>query len=67
MNLERAKTEAAKLLINIPVGAELDITKCEHDIWLGMGYFVGKGWTVYRGSNCYRMTEDGRKRIAQHV
>jgi hypothetical protein len=51
--------------MSIPVGAEINITRCDHDVWLGMGYFVGRGWAVYRGDNSYRLTVDGRKRIAE--
>lgn len=62
-NLEKAKRKAAELMTGLPIGAELDITRCDEDIWLGVGYYVGRGWAVYRGDNCYRLTEMGRPRI----
>lgn len=64
MILERSKKKAMLLLASLPAAhpdAELSIASIDdHEVWLGMGWLIGNGWAVYRGSNCFRLSKVGR-------
>ncbi len=67
-HLEAAKKEAIKLLLRLPADdpdAEMSITECDYDIWLGMGWLVGRGWVAYRGDDCYCFLSDSARETAK--
>lgn len=65
MILDSAKSQALQMLGDTPKGAELSIAGVEdQEIWLGMGYCVGKGLATYRGSYCFQITDSGRSMLA---
>lgn len=55
MILENSKTEAISALLNIPPRAYLSIRSSGWEMWLGMGWLVGKGWAVYRGEYDFQL------------
>lgn len=61
MILESARKAALSLLTSVPGDAEIHIGNIEDpEVWLGMGYCVGRGLATYRGDNCFQITPAGR-------
>lgn len=62
--LEAAKKEAMEMLTSIPEPhretGEVSIAGVEDpEVWMGMGYLVGRGLAVYRGGYSFRLTALG--------
>ena len=65
-NLTKAHGRALKVLAEIPGDCNLNISDFDdEEFWLGIGFCVGKGYAVYRGDWCFRITDAGRAALSQ--
>ena len=70
MILEKAKREAIDMLLRLPyddVEPELNIQRCEHGIWFGMGWLIGRGWVKYSGNYHVSFARHGREHAARYI
>lgn len=70
MILEQAKREAIDMLLRMPsygIEPELNIQRLEHDIWLGMGWLVARGWVIYGGDYHFGFSKEGRAHAARYI
>ena len=64
MELERCRLKAAKALLAAPDDVPVAIIEsADEELWLGIGYLVGRGQAVYRGGWCFCLTPLGRKEL----
>ncbi len=63
--LENAKRRALEVIAKEPaVGDGLLVRQdASPQVWLGIGYALGKGWATYRGSRRFSITDMGRKQL----